>query len=153
MGSSNNEGASADEIADVAENLGSLSWVVGDAASVLEVLGVSEKDGAGDLVADIGWEVFDGGCGESSTLTVTSSDELRGRALGVGEVEQRGHLSDGGPGCSSREGVVSKGSAVCTANLVQVRLSLVEIRGSTYTLDPDSVSAKATLKSRSNSGT
>ena len=129
MGSSNNERACADEIADVTENLGSLSWVVRDAASVLEVLGISEKDGAGDLVADVGWEVLDSGCGESSTLTVPSGDELRGGALGVGEVEQRSHLSDGGPGCSSRESVVSKGSAVCTANLEQVRLSLVEIMG------------------------
>src|SRR5688572_18933629 len=106
MRSSNNERASADEIADVAENLGSLSWVVGNAASVLEVLGVAEKDGAGDLVADVGWEVFDGGCGESSTLTVTSSDKLRQRTLGVGEVEERSHLANRGPGCSSRECVV-----------------------------------------------
>lgn len=117
MGSSNNERASADEIADVAEDLGSLSWVVGNAASVLEVLGVAEKDGAGDFVADVGWEIFDGGSCKSGTLAVASCDELRGRALGVGEVKQRGHLSDCSAGCSSREGVVSKGSAVCTADL------------------------------------
>jgi hypothetical protein len=50
-------------------------------------------------------------------LTVTPSDKLRRRTLGVGEVEERSHLANRGPGCSSRECVVSNGSAVCTANL------------------------------------
>lgn len=64
------EGARADEVADVAEDAGALGRVVDDAAPVLQVLGVAEEDGAGDLCADRRGDVADRGGGEGGPLAV-----------------------------------------------------------------------------------
>lgn len=71
MSSSDGKSTGADEIATRTEDLGPVGRVVGDSTAVLEVLGVSEKNGADDLVADSSAGVTDGGGGESGTLTVT----------------------------------------------------------------------------------
>jgi hypothetical protein len=86
-------------------------------------------------------------------LTIASGNNLGWRALCAGKVEETDHFSDGCCGGSSRESIVSKCSAVCPADLVrksELRYCLIWWK-MTYTLDPDSITAIATLKSRGNS--
>jgi hypothetical protein len=69
MSRGDGKSTSADKIANCAEYLESVRWVVGDGTTVLKVLGVSEEYGANDLVAHSSVEVTDGGGGERGTLT------------------------------------------------------------------------------------
>jgi hypothetical protein len=137
MRASDDESAGADEIAGVAEDLGAVLGVRGDLATVLEVLGVPKENGTGDLLADGGVDISNSSGSESSTLTVSSSNDDSVGALLVGIVEVANHLSDGSGGSSTREGVLADASSVSTAD----------------TLNPDSVPAILALELGSNSGT
>jgi hypothetical protein len=137
MRASDDESAGADEIAGVAEDLGAVLGVRWDLATVLEVLGVPKENGTGDLLADGGVDISNSSGSESSTLTVSSSNDDSVGALLVGIVEVANHLSDGSGGSSTREGVLADASSVSTAD----------------TLNPDSVPAILALELGSNSGT
>jgi len=54
------QGAEADGVGGAAVDLGAVAGVVGDAAEVLEVLGVAEEGGADDLVLDGAAELGEG---------------------------------------------------------------------------------------------
>lgn len=68
MGSLDLENTLADHITVVAEDLGSISGVFGNAAIVLLVQGVAEENGAFDLLARWADESGDGRCKESGSL-------------------------------------------------------------------------------------
>lgn len=70
MSRENNKTASADEVAERAEDLEAVGGVVGDLAAVLLVLGPSEEDNTLDLLADGGTAVSDGCTSEGSTLAI-----------------------------------------------------------------------------------
>jgi len=69
VSSGDDKSASADHVACGTEDLGPISWVVGDLATVLHVLGVAKKNGANNLVLNGALLVTNGGSSESSTLT------------------------------------------------------------------------------------
>lgn len=71
MGGQDEEGAVADGVGDLAVDLGLGPREVGDAAQVLEVLGVAEEGGADDLVLDGGArELGEGVSDDGGTLAV-----------------------------------------------------------------------------------
>jgi hypothetical protein len=109
----------------------------GHHVAYLEVLGVPKENGTGDLLADGGVDISNSSGSESSTLTVSSSNDDSVGALLVGIVEVANHLSDGSGGSSTGEGVLADASSVSTAD----------------TLNPDSVPAILALELGSNSGT
>jgi hypothetical protein len=131
VSSSDSEGTSADEIANSAEDLSLVAREVRDSTTVLKVLGVSEKNGAHGLVANSGAGVANGSGSESGTLRVTSSNELRVGALGVGQVQEANHLGDGLRSGSARHEVTGDGGVV----------------GAADTLDPDVVGTVLALES------
>jgi hypothetical protein len=69
VSSSDGKSARADHVAHGAEDLGPISGVVGDLATVLHVLGVAEKNGANNLILNGALLVTNSGSSESSTLT------------------------------------------------------------------------------------
>lgn len=69
MSSGDGKSASADHVACGAEDLGPVSGVVRDLATVLHVLRVAEKNRANNLLLNGAFLVTDGGSGESSALT------------------------------------------------------------------------------------
>jgi hypothetical protein len=90
------ERAGADGIANIAEDLGTLTGVIGDGAAVLEVLGVSEEGDALDLLLDGAAELADGGGDERRALAVPAGDDGRVGTLLVGQREQPLALVDVG---------------------------------------------------------
>lgn len=130
MRCSNDQATGANEIAHVAEDLGPVSRVVGNSATVLQVLGVAKQNSSGDLVANSRVKVLDGGRCKCSTLAVATGDQSRVRALGVGLLEETEHLPDGGARGSAGQSVVPKSGSVGTANA----------------LDPDTVRSEGGLK-------
>lgn len=103
----------------------SIVHITGYIRAYLEVLGVSKENGTGNLLADTSVNVGDSGGSESSTLTVSSSNDDSVGAFLVGIVKVANHLSDSSSGGSTRESVLANASSVST----------------TDTLDPNSISA------------
>lgn len=107
VGRGDDKGAGADEVADVAEDLGAVGRVVGDAAAVLEVLGVAEEDDAADLLLRRRPRQLRDGVGhDRRPLAVAARDDGRIRALAVGQVEQPLGLVDRRPRRARRQRVV-----------------------------------------------
>jgi len=79
-------------------------------------LGIAEQDDADDLFADGGAELGDGGGSESGALAVAAGDDLGAGALAVGELEEVGHLGDGGAAGALGEGVVTERRGVPAAD-------------------------------------
>jgi len=128
------ESAVADGIANSAVDLGLGGGEVGDAAEVLEVLGVAEEHDALDLVLDGGAELADGVTDDGGTLAVSTGDDGGVGALGGGEVEETLGLVDGGAVGTGGEEVEGEVGGVRVAD----------------TLDPDVVAVGA-LESASES--
>ena len=120
---SNGEGAIADQIAGIAEDLEAVAWVVGDLPVVLLVLGVAKEHNSDDLVAYRSAAITDSCCGECGTLAVVcvsdvidecldcnipiaSRHNLGTGTLAVGKVEESPHLSDGSRASTIREEVI-----------------------------------------------
>jgi len=120
------EGAPADGVGGGAVDGGLALGEVGDAAAVLDVLGVAEEDDALDLVLEGGVELGDGAGNDGGTLAVTTGGDGGVGALGVGQVDETLGLLDGlAVGAAGKE-VGSQVSGV----------------GATNTLDPDAVAVE-----------
>lgn len=70
MGGRDGQGALADPVSRLAEDLEAVGGIVGDSAVVLLILGVAEEHDALDLFADRRAAVADGSGGEGSTLAI-----------------------------------------------------------------------------------
>lgn len=73
MGWGDGKSTNADQIASCAEDLQAVLRVVGDGATVLLVLGVSEENSALDLVAYVAVQITDSSGSKSCTLAVNWS--------------------------------------------------------------------------------
>lgn len=110
------ERAIAHLIAICADDLGLVSWVVGNASAILLVPGEAEQDNALNLRNNCSIELLDRVTHHSGALAVATSNDLGVRALGVGEVEEGGGGADGLGGGALGQEVFDEAGVVWGAN-------------------------------------
>ena len=93
---SNSQGASANQIARVADDQGAVGGVSSDASTLLQVPGITEENNTCDALADGCGAILDGGVVYCGALAVAAGDDDGVRAAGCCVGEELAELGDAG---------------------------------------------------------
>lgn len=131
MSRRNRQRPRAHQIPSRAVNLRVLGRIIGDARTVLEVLGVPEQHGALDLALHVrgGGQVLEGAGDDGRALAVPARDDGGLGALVGGHGEEALGLVDGGRRGAAGEDVVGHPGRVGAAHALDPDLAVVALEG------------------------